>query len=132
MGKKRITIEHPLQSKSESIIWGVVSTPEGYAKWLADEVDQMGNTFIFTWGHTYSHHEIKRADISDVVRMRYIRLRWQNDEDPEAYLEFRIDHSELTGGYTLIITDFAFEDDVDSLYDLWEDNLKRLHHTTGL
>lgn len=132
MGKKRITIEHPLRSKSESIIWNLVSTPEGLAKWLADEVELMGDTLVFTWGHTYSHHEIKRADITDVVRTRYIRMRWQNDEDPDAYLELRIDRSELTGAYMLIITDFAFEDDADSLLDLWEDNLERLHRTTGL
>ena len=132
MGKKRITIEHPLLSKSESIIWNVISTPEGLAKWLADEVDQEGNTLIFTWGHTYSHHEIKRADITNCVRMKYIRMKLQNDDDPEAYLEMRIHRSDLTGTFILEITDFAAEDDVDSLHDLWDDNLKRLHHSTGL
>ena len=132
MGKKRIHIEHQLRSKSEPIIWNAISTPEGLMKWFADEVDQRGNTLIFTWGLPYSHHEIKKADITDLVRSRYIRLQWHNDEDPQAFLEMRIERSDLTGAYTLSITDFAHEDDVDSLYDLWSDNLERLHHSTGL
>ncbi|MBQ8047725.1 MAG: SRPBCC domain-containing protein [Prevotella sp.] len=132
MAKKRINIDHPLKSSSESIIWSLISTPEGMAKWLADEVDREGDTFVFTWGHTYGHHEIKRAEITDVVRNRYIRLRWHNDEDPEAYLELRVDRSDLTGDYMLHIVDFAAEDDVESLYDLWDDNLDQLHRSTGL
>jgi len=132
MSKKLIHIEHQLSSKSESIIWNAISTPEGMAKWLADEVEQQGDTLIFTWGLTYSQHEIKRADIVELVRFQSIRLQWHGDEDPDAYLEMRVDRSDLTGAYTLSITDFAPEDDTDSLYDLWEDNLKRLHHSTGL
>ena len=132
MSKKRIHIEHQLSSKSESIIWNTISTPEGMAKWLADEVEQRGDTLIFTWGLTYSQHEIKQADITRLVRNRYIRLKWHGDEDPEAFLEMRVERSDLTGAYTLTIIDFAQEEDTDSLYDLWADNLKRLHHSTGL
>ena len=57
---------------------------------------------------------------------------WKDDTDKKAYWELKIVRSEITGDYILIITDFAEEDDQDTLYDLWETNLERLHHATGL
>ena len=39
MSKELIHIEHQLSSKSESIIWNAISTPEGMAKWLAAAVE---------------------------------------------------------------------------------------------
>jgi len=43
-----------------------------------------------------------------------------------------IERSEITGYYMLIVTDFAWEEDVDELYEIWESNFDRLHRTTGL
>ena len=44
----------------------------------------------------------------------------------------RIAKSELTHLLTLLITDFADDDDTDALKILWESNLDRLHRASGL
>jgi hypothetical protein len=44
----------------------------------------------------------------------------------------RIGKSELTNHLTLLITDFAEDDDADGLRILWESNLDRLHRASGL
>ena len=132
MKKQRITVEYDLNSKSPNIIWGLISTEGGLGKWIADEVSESKDAFTFTWGEVWSHHEIRRANILERVRHSHIRLQWDDETDPDAYLELRMLRSEITGGFTLHITDFAVPEDVDSLLDIWEQNLEQLHHSSGL
>lgn len=132
MKKRQITIEHELKSNSENIIWRFISTPEGLSKWLADEVTQEGETMTFTWGELWSHHEIRTATLLEVVFHELVKLRWDDDEDPEAYMELKVGKSDVTNEFMLTITDFAEEEDVEAMRDLWEDNLVRLRRTSGL
>ena len=131
MKKKKITIEYDLNSKSPNIIWGLISTEGGLGKWIADEVSESKDAFTFTWGDVLSHHEIRRAKILERVRNSHIRMQWEDETDPEAYLELRMLRSEITDGFTLHITDYALPDDVDSLLDIWEQNIDQLHLTSG-
>lgn len=132
MTKKKISIEYGLSCRSERIIWPLLSTPAGLTKWLADEVTAEGDILTFTWGEVWSHHEVRSARIIDKVPYSYIRLQWVNEEDPDAYLEMRIEKGDITDDFVLLITDFADEDDVDVLKDIWTANLERLHTSTGL
>ena len=132
MKKQKIIIEHELRSNSPSIIWQLISTPEGLARWMADDVKQDGDTFTFTWGEVWRHHETRQAHVTECERNHLIRIRWADEADAEAYLELRMEHSNITNDYILSITDYALEEDVDMLYDLWDDNLKRLRHSSGL
>ena len=59
----QINIERELNSTSTSIVWNMVSTPEGMARWLADTVTLEGDTLTFTWGSPYDHHEMRKATI---------------------------------------------------------------------
>ena len=132
MKKQLIHTEHELKSNSPSIIWQLIGTPEGLARWIADEVTLDGTTLTLIWGETWRHHEIRKAEITKQVKQSYLRMHWHDDPDPEAYLELRMEYNELTDDYMLLITDFAFEDDLDSIRDLWDDNLERLHQSSGL
>ncbi len=132
MKKQQITVEYDLNSKSPNIIWSLISTEGGLSKWIADEVSESKDSFTFTWGDTWSHHEIRRAIILERVRNSHIRMQWEDETDPEAYIELRMLRSEITDGFTLHITDFAIPDDVDSLLDIWDQNLDQLHHSSGL
>lgn len=105
MKKEKIVIEQRLNSKSPNIIWNLIGTPEGMGKWLADEIEQENARLTFTWGKVWSNHEIRHA---------------------------RMERNTLTGDFTLHITDFAEEEDVDALQSIWAENMKRLHHTSGL
>jgi hypothetical protein len=61
-------------------------------------------------------------------------LLWDYHEDtPEAFWEMRIEVSDLTGQLSLLITDFAADDDEESdLRGIWDDNMERLHRVSGL
>ena len=132
MKKQQINIEHELRSNSPTIIWQLIGTPEGLARWIADKVTLDGTTLTLTWGETWRNHEIRKAEITKLVKQSFLRIHWHDDPDPEAYLELRMEYNELTDDYILLITDFAYDDDIDSMRDLWNDNLERLHQSSGL
>ena len=132
MNKRQITIENILNSTSPNIIWGIISTEGGLKKWLADDVTMEDDVFTFTWGETWSHHEIRKARILEKVKNSHIRLRWEDETDDEAYLELRMKRNEITDDYVLHITDYALPEDVDSIYSLWDINLDQLHQSSGL
>ncbi|MBO4826307.1 MAG: hypothetical protein J5506_03585 [Prevotella sp.] len=132
MKKQRINIEYELQSSSPNIIWPLLSSAHGLEKWLADSVTREDDTLTFTWGQVWSHHETRRALITEEIKQQRIRLRWEDESDDEAFWQMEIEKSDITNDYILIITDYAEDNDVDSLYDIWDNNLERLHRTTGL
>ena len=43
----------------------------------------------------------------------------------------RIGQSELTEELCLQVTDYAPAEDLDDLHELWDDNLERLHQSSG-
>lgn len=132
MGKTKINLEYELRSNTANIIWNIISTDAGLAKWIADEVQADGETITFTWGNPDGHHEKRSAHILQKTKNDLIRLQWNDEQDPEAFLEIKMSKSDLTNAYHLCIIDFAWEEDVDSLRDIWEQNFEELHRNTGL
>ena len=59
-------------------------------------------------------------------------MRWIDEEDDDAFLEMRMLKSDLTGDYMLHIIDYALPEDIALLHDIWDDNLSRLHQSSGL
>ena len=133
MGKQRIDIEYPLTTKSHSIVWEQISSAHGLERWLADRVTQEDDVFTFTWGEPWAEHDIRQAQLIEFVKFDHIKFKWNDDEeDDSTYWEMQIAKSELTNNLTLLITDFADDDDADGLKILWESNLDRLHRASGL
>ena len=132
MTKKKVYIEHVLNSSSKNLIWSLISTASGFERWMADEVTEKNGELTFRWGETWTHHDIHTAYIIDKVKETSMRFKWDTDDDPDSYVELGMMKSDLTGYYTLTITDFAYEEDVESMEDLWAEDLERLHRSTGL
>lgn len=132
MGKQQIDIEYPLTTKSPGIVWEQISSAHGLERWIADRVTQEDDVFTFTWGEPWTEQDIRQAQLIEFVKFDHVRLKWDDDEDDNNYWEMRIAKSELTNNLTLLITDFADDDDADGLRILWESNLDRLHRTCGL
>jgi len=132
MPKIIISVERELHSKSARIIWSLISTPEGLAKWMADEVESNGDILSFIWGNRWSTHEIKKARILEQENQSYSRYIWEEDEESGNYWELRMERNELTGDYMLTVTDVAHDGDTETLREIWEDNMDRLHRNTGL
>ena len=130
---QKITLEYPLSTKSTRLVWDMISNAAGLQKWLADQVVEDEESMTFTWGHPWTERDTKKSRILEKERMNYIRMLWDYHEDtPEAYWEMKIIESDLTGMLSLLITDFAADDDEENdLRDLWDANFERLHRVSG-
>ena len=130
---QKITLEYPLSTKSTRLVWDMISNAAGLQKWLADQVVEDEQSMTFTWGHPWTERDTKKSRILEKEKMNYIRMLWDYHEDtPEAYWEMKIMESDLTGMLSLLITDFAADDDEENdLRDLWDANFERLHRVSG-
>lgn len=131
MNKEKLYLERELKSRSENIIWSLISTESGLQKWIADNVSEDGDYMTFIWGDEWTTHEKRTARILSRVKNSHLRLHWEDDEEG-TYWEFRMAYSDLTNDYILQITDFADAEDMDALRAIWEQNFEELHRSTGL
>lgn len=132
MDKKKISIERELKCRSERIIWPLISTAAGLSKWMADDVSANGDVLTFTWGELWSHHEVRRARILGKTDYLSVRFRWEDEVNPDAYWELKMEKGDITDDFILVVTDFASAEDSDVMEDIWEANFERLHRSTGL
>ena len=114
-------------------MWEQISSAHGLERWFADHVEESNGVFTFTWGEPWTEQDIRKAQLIEYVKYDHIKLKWDyDDEDEDSYWEMRIAKSEVTNLLTLLITDFADDEDTDALKILWESNLDRLHRASGL
>ena len=132
MGKQKIEIEYTERYQASNIVWEQISSAHGLERWLADHVTEEDGVFEFTWGEPWTEQDVRQAHLIEYVKYDHIRLKWDEDEDEDTYLEMRIEKSDLTGQWNLLITDFAGREEEEDLRNLWAGNLDRLHRTSGL
>ncbi|MGM9705569.1 MAG: START-like domain-containing protein [Prevotella sp.] len=130
--KQKIEIERVLRSKSPQIIWGLICSPEGLSKWFADDIQCENDRYTFVWGNAWGHQEIKHARMIVKEKCARVRFVWEDEEHRDAYLELSMEKNTMTDDYTLHITDFAIKEDIQDLYDIWDENLEKLHRKSGL
>ena len=121
-----------MNCNSENIIWGLISTEGGLSKWMADNVRETETQIAFTWGEEWRDHVTHVADIIQKERNHLLRLRWEDETDADAFLEFRMEKNDITNDYILHVTDFALFEDLESLRGLWEQNFEQLRRVSGL
>jgi uncharacterized protein YndB with AHSA1/START domain len=115
-----------LVKSSPTLLFDFLSTPSGLSEWFADDVDIRNEEFTFHWDG-----QVQRAKLLAYKQDHMIRLRW-NDKNEDFYFEFRIDHDDLTGDVTLIVTDFGeSEDDLRTSRLLWESQVNKLLKVLG-
>lgn len=124
--KKKFELEYAINS-SPRVLFNRLSTPGGLAEWFADDVNLHGGIYTFIWETSEQQAEVvQRKD------NKYIRFRWVEEEDNESYFEFRLNQDELTGDVSLVITDFAEDDETTDAVDLWDSQIAELKHVIGL
>ena len=133
MSKKKLVMEYPLNSKSASIVWGLIGNAHGLGKWMADYVEEdEDGELTFKWGEVWTQQDVRTSEVIGMEENHFIRLRWDVNESDDDYWEMRIEKSDFTGTLSLIITDHVDEDDVDYMKGVWNANLERLHTVSGL
>lgn len=125
--KTKYELEYTINS-SPKVLFNRLSTPSGLSEWFADDVNLRGSVFSFIWEQTEQQAKVvQRKD------NKFIRFQWIGDEDSDGtYFEFRLNQDELTGDVSLLITDFADEDEKDDAIELWDTQIAELKHVIGL
>ena len=131
MAKKRLNLEYPLKGRQPDLLWQLMSTDHGLERWLADQVVEDDGVMSLTWGSPFGVHHTLRANIVERRKNSHIRFQWVDEEDQNAFWEMRIGQSELTQDLCLLVVDYAVEEDIDDLHELWDGNIERLHQSSG-
>lgn len=123
--KIKFELEFPIQV-SPSLLYQYISTPSGLSEWFADNINSRGEIFTFIWGE--SEEEAKLLSKKSGER---IKMRWLDDEDTSYFFEMRIQVDEITKDVSLMITDYAEEDEVEEGKMLWENMVTDLKQILG-
>ncbi len=126
MGNKvEYTLEFVVKA-SPKMLYKFLSTPSGLSEWFADNVNSRGKKFVFIWDGSEETAMLlsKKTD-------KYIRFKWEEDEDEDSFFEFKLETDDLTNDVSLIITDYAEEDEIEESQLLWESQVNSLLHAIG-
>ncbi|MBK5191771.1 MAG: SRPBCC domain-containing protein [Flavobacteriaceae bacterium] len=123
--KIKFEMEFPIQA-SPSLLYQYISTPSGLSEWYADDVNSRGELFTFIWDG--SEEEAKLLSKKNGERVKF---RWEVDDETPYYFEIRIQVDEITKDVSIMITDFADDDEVDEGKMLWENMISDLKQVLG-
>ena len=125
--KVRYEIEFPINS-SPQLLYQYISTPSGLSEWFADNVNSRGEFFTFIWNDSQ-----ERARLASKKSGEKVKFKWVdgNGKDTEYFFEMQILVDELTNDVSLMVIDFADEDEIDEATLLWENQILDLKHLIG-
>ena len=123
--KVKFEMEFVVQA-SPSLLYQYMATPSGMSEWFADNVNSRGEMYTFIWDGSE-----EQAKVLAKKNAERVRFRWLEDEDEPYYFELRIQVDEITKDVSLIITDFAEEDEIDEGKMFWENQISELKHIIG-
>jgi uncharacterized protein YndB with AHSA1/START domain len=125
--KIKYEMEFPIQV-SPSLLYQYISTPSGLSEWYADNVNSRGEFFSFIWSESE-----EKAKLLSKKSPERIKFRWMEDEEEgeDYFFELRIQVDEITKDVSLIITDYAEDDEVEEGKMLWENMVSNLKQVLG-
>ena len=128
MAKTQYELEYTLNT-SPKLIYTRLSTPSGLSEWFAHNVKLNGKNFVFDWDGTEQEAKVLMKKANE-----YMRFKWLEDidEGEDTFFEFRITKDELTNDVSLIITDFADDDELEDNKGLWDQQISELKRAIGL
>ena len=122
----KFEMEFPIKV-SQKLLFQYISTPSGLSEWFADNVNSRGEIFIFIWNDSE-----ESAKLIKKINNQKIQFQWLDDEETDYYFELRIQFDEITKDVSLIVTDFAEdEDEVEESKLLWTNQISDLKKVLG-
>ena len=118
--KKKYELEFVVRASSK-LLYNFLSTPSGLSEWFADDVNSRGEEYTFFWEGSE-----EEATLLSKKNNHHIRFKWADTEDDDSYFEFLIQIDDLTEDVSLIITDFAEEDEMEEAKMLWQSQIQTL------
>ena len=123
--KIKYEMEFPIHA-SPALLYQYISTPSGMQEWYADNVNSRGKNFTFIWEGSEED-----AILYGKKKGELIRFQWVEDEGTDYYFELRIQVDEITKDVSIMVTDYAEEDEVEEGKLLWENMISDLKHVLG-
>ncbi|MBT8257013.1 MAG: SRPBCC domain-containing protein [Bacteroidia bacterium] len=126
--KIKFEMEFPIHA-SPQLLYQYLSTPSGLSEWFADNVNSRGELFTFIWDDSE-----EQAKLITKKSGERIKFKWTNNEDESdnsIYFEMRIQVDEITKDVSIMVTDFAEEDEIEEAKMLWENQISDLKHVLG-
>ncbi len=123
--KGKYELEYVIHS-STSILFEFLTSPSGLSEWFCDDVNMRDGISTFFWDGSQ-----QQAKLIRLVEEKLVRYQWLDKPDG-SFFEFKIEKDDLTNDISLIVTDFADNDDEKiSSKLLWDSQIDKLMHVLG-
>lgn len=123
---KQFELEYVLQA-SQKVIYDRLSSASGLSEWFADDVNEKGKVYTFFWDGSE-----QQAELLTKKDNRLVRFHWLDSDMADSFFEFKLEIDALTNDLSLIVTDFADEDEIDESIELWDTQIAELKHILGI
>lgn len=127
MSKTKFELEFVIHA-SPQLLYQYMQTPSGLSEWFADNVNSRTEKYAFIWDDSEEEALLLRKKANE-----FVRFRWLNgdDDQDECYFEMRIVVDEITKDVSVVVTDFADEDELEEAKMLWESQIGDLKQVLG-
>jgi uncharacterized protein YndB with AHSA1/START domain len=125
--KVKIEMEFVIQA-SPQLLYQYISTPSGLSEWFSDNVNSRGELFTFIWDGSEETAKLLSKKSGERIKFRWL----SDDEDGSSdYFEIRIRVDEITKDVSIIVTDFAEDDEIEESKMLWANQISSLKQVLG-
>ena len=124
---RQYTLEFPIRS-SIKVLYKRLSTPSGLSEWFANDVNIKNGVYTFYWDGSE-----QSAKLVTKKENKFVKYKWVDSDEADDYFEFKIVVDDMTSDVSLLITDFADdEEDFEEAKLLWETQVDNLRSALGL
>lgn len=125
--KIQYELEFPINS-SPALLYQYISTPSGLSEWFSDNVNSRGEHYTFIWDDSEEKARVTAKKTNERIKFKWLD---ENGGDTDYSLELKIVEDEITKDVSLVVSDFAAEDDLNEAALLWENQISDLKHVIG-
>lgn len=127
MSKIKFELEFLIQA-SPQLLYQYMHTPSGLSEWFADNVNARTEKYSFIWDDSEEEALMLLKKPNE-----FVRFRWLNgdDDQDDCYFEMQIVVDEITKDVSIVVIDFAEEDEVEETKMLWESQIGDLKQVLG-
>ena len=125
--KVKFELEFPIHA-SPQMLFQYISSASGLSEWFADNVNSRGIVFSFFWDGSE-----EKAELISSKSNSFVKFRWLDDSEDQdkCFFQIKIVVDEITKDVSLMVTDFAYEDEIEETKMLWDNQISDLKQVLG-